>query len=183
MAIFKFINKKYQTTTDLYNLINYVIENASSYYSPNMFHSSPDIMCAQFQYYKNYYYKIDGNQAIHFCLSIDSKKWEKDVTLQNFYKCGLDICNIFRDYQTIMALHTDKKSHWDIHFVCNSVSFITGLKYHSSPTDFNYIMQEVAIYLSRYHMALQTINYYDENNKLRRGSETSSFLYQNKDYF
>lgn len=183
MAIFKFINKKYQTTNDLHNLINYVIENASSYYSPNMFQSSPDIMCAQFQYFKNYYYKTDGNQAIHLCLSIDSKKWEKNVTLQDFYNCGLHICYIFREYQTIMALHIDKESHSHIHFVINSVSFITGKKFHSSPKDFDYIMQEVAIYLSQYRMALQTINYYDENNNLRRGSETGSFLYQNKDYF
>lgn len=180
MAIFKFINRKYNTYQDLYNLVNYVMSSATKIYSLNMLHGTADVMCAQFQYYKKYYYKTHGNQALHFCLSIDSTKWENHVSKQDFFNCACNISLIFKDFQSLIALHTDKPSHWDIHFVCNTVSFSNGSRFHISQDDFNYIMNEVAMSLSRYHLALQSINYYDENGILRRGNEIGPFLYQNK---
>ncbi|WP_395013797.1 relaxase/mobilization nuclease domain-containing protein [Robinsoniella peoriensis] len=180
MAIFKFINKKYDTHKDLYNLVNYIKARAIMLYSPNIFVRSTEAICSQFLYYKKFYYKTHGNQAVHFCLSIDSKKLETHITQQDLLNAANMISLIFKNYQTIIALHTDKSSHWDIHIVCNSVSFLTGARFHISHNDFDQIMNEVAMILSRYNLALQSVNYYDEEGKLRKGSVTGPFLYQNK---
>ncbi len=83
---------------------------------------------------KKYYGKTDKRQLYHYCLS-----FAEDVEdAQQVYVVGKAIAEIFFDgYQVFFAVHEDSQSgHLHIHYVVNSVSSETGLKWHMSRKEF-----------------------------------------------
>lgn len=81
---------------------------------------------------KKYYGKSDKRQAYHFIMS-----FAKEINdAQKIYLIGSAIAErFFCDYQLLFAVHEDTECI-HIHYVVNSVSFRTGLKWHMNKKEF-----------------------------------------------
>lgn len=74
---------------------------------------------------KKFYNKLDGRQMYHYILSFPDSVQNP----QKIYKIGMEIMHtFFNDYQTVFAVHEDT-DNLHIHFVFNSVSYVTGKKW------------------------------------------------------
>lgn len=75
---------------------------------------------------KKYFRKLTGRQMYHYILSFSSditNPWE-------VYEIGLEVTNtFFEGYQTMFAVH-ENTDNLHIHIILNSVSFISGKKWH-----------------------------------------------------
>lgn len=79
----------------------------------------------QFFAVKQAYRNTKGKQAIHFWISFDEKELH---SLEEFRHIGYGIASFFGgEYQIIFALH-ENTDNYHIHFVVNTVNFITGKK-------------------------------------------------------
>ncbi len=89
---------------------------------------------------KKHYDKTDGRQMYHYKISFA----EADkVTPEMAMKIAKEFCETYlADYEAVYAVHTNTK-HLHFHVAFNSVSFVTGLKYHYANGDWRKSIQPV----------------------------------------
>ena len=183
MAIFKQVNKKYETPEAAVNLLNYIRRGAYSWgIYPGFISGDGEVIWAQMNYYKNYFGKADGNLLEHYALSFDTSCYEKDIPLGIINMCAYILAELFIEFQPVWGIHLSY-THYHIHLVINTVCVIDGKEYHKNPSEFQRLLIRLADELKDYHIALMPVAYYDETGRLKRGSVPSTFLYQNKDPF
>ena len=182
MAVFKFINERYDYKSDMWRLIEYCKKQACSVWSPNMLVYSTKVIYDQFLYYKKYYYKNEGDQLLHFVLSFDSGYWERWVSIQTAIQCAKHLCDLFEGFQSVAFLHP-KKGQLHVHFLINTVSFVTGNRFHINSKILWDLRKAAAEWLSLENIALLSVSYFDKDGKFRLGKHDGDSLYLNSSLY
>lgn len=138
------INGKYKNKAALKNGIEYAVSKKDGQRNKvgkvrfvggmGVDYTATDKAVRQMRAIKKYYGKTGGRQLYHFCLS-----FTRDVEdAQQVYMVGNAVAGEFFDgYQVLFGVHEDSKSgHLHIHYIVNSVSSETGLKWHMSAKEF-----------------------------------------------
>ncbi len=81
---------------------------------------------------KKYFDKLDGRQGYHIIISFKEGETDADTA----YEITEQFVNEYLkdNYETVFAVH-DNTVHIHAHIVFNSISFVTGLKYHYKKND------------------------------------------------
>lgn len=121
--------KLYCNENAVENLIYYIMSDEktpSRIYGGIGVSTSDKVMAVrQFHAVKQAYRNTKGKQALHFWVSFDE---EKMYSLGELRHIGYEIAKFFGgEYQIIFALH-ENTDNYHIHFVVNTVNFITGKK-------------------------------------------------------
>lgn len=133
MAIIKFVKVK---KGNLKNAIKYITREDKT--SNDLIYCKDcdfDNVLEQFKYIKELYSNKEGRQYYHFIQSFSPKD---NISYELAKNIGIEMCNYFKDYQVIMATHTDKE-YVHNHFIINSVNYKTGKKYQQSAKDLEQI--------------------------------------------
>ena len=106
----------------------------------------PDIAVQQMNSVKEHFGKIGGAIAYHGYQSF--KGWE--TTPEIAHEIGVKLAEqLWGDrYQVLVTTHLDRESHLHNHFVINTVSFVDGIKYHRTNSDY-YQMRQLSDELCR----------------------------------
>ena len=102
---------------------------------------SPDNADKEMMNVKKSFGKLSGTAAYHGYQSF--AEGEVDAETAHLIGCRLAEELWGERYQVVVATHLDKQSHIHNHFVMNTVSFVDGLKYHRTKTDYRE-MQKVS---------------------------------------
>ena len=133
MAIVKFAKcKKTQTVGGLHGAITYCCRPAKVAYQGRSLISGvncvPQAALLEFMNTKRQYRSADGRMYYHM---VQSFRPDDPVTPEMAHEIALKLAEQIPGYEILVATHTDRE-HLHSHFVINSVSFETGLKYHSN---------------------------------------------------
>ena len=133
MAIVKFAKcQKTQTVGGLHGAITYCCRPAKVAYQGRSLISGvncvPQAALLEFMNTKRQYGSTDGRMYYHM---VQSFRPDDPVTPEMAHEIALKLAEHIPGYEIIVATHTDRE-HLHSHFVINSVSFETGLKYHSN---------------------------------------------------
>jgi len=90
---------------------------------------------------KHYWHKEDGSQGFHYVISFPP---EAGVSMQTAHNVAQEFCErlLGDNYYYVYAIHDDKP-HLHIHVTFDSVSRLTGLKYHSPHGDWEKRIQPI----------------------------------------
>lgn len=90
---------------------------------------------------KRYWHKEGGSQGFHYVISFPP---EAEITMQTAHEVAQEFCRelLGENYYYVYAIHDDK-SHLHIHVTFDSVSRLTGLKYHSPRGDWEKRIQPI----------------------------------------
>ena len=133
MAIVKFAKcKKTQTVGGLHGAITYCCRPTKVAYQGRSLISGvncvPQAALLEFMNTKRQYGSTDGRMYYHM---VQSFRPDDPVTPEMAHEIALKLAQQIPGYEIIVATHTDRE-HLHSHFVINSVSYETGLKYHSN---------------------------------------------------
>ena len=136
----KIVNEPYKDQNSIINLINYAGRDKSynNEYISNTYTGGVNIFdlnnaAEEFILVKEYFGSTDGRQVRHIILSPDPKDL---FVAPMLYELAMYICAYYGNrYQIFFSVHTDIASHYHIHFVMNTVSFIDGKKIHDTYKD------------------------------------------------
>ena len=133
MAIVKFAKcQKTQTVGGLHGAITYCCRPAKVAYQGRALISGvncvPQAALLEFMNTKRQYGSTDGRMYYHM---VQSFRPDDPVTPEMAHEIALKLAQQIPGYEIIVATHTDRE-HLHSHFVINSVSYETGLKYHSN---------------------------------------------------
>ena len=133
MAIVKFAPcRKTQTVGGLHGVISYCCRPAKVAYQGRALISGvncvPQAALLEFMNTKRQYGSTDGRMYYHM---VQSFRPDDPVTPEMAHEIALKLAEHIPGYEIIVATHTDRE-HIHSHFVINSVSYETGLKYHSN---------------------------------------------------
>lgn len=79
---------------------------------------------------KRLWFQTEGCQLRHFILSFDNGECEHINGTWSLQAGAYGICEYYADqYQIVFGIHRNREGRWHIHFVMNTVSFLTGKKY------------------------------------------------------
>lgn len=144
--------KYYKNTRSINNLVRYALAKDKDYIKDSRVKpkvrycdsncvdiSDPRKAVEQIKAVQKFFKKTDGRKMYHYILSFpDEIKDAKEV-----YEAGLEIMNkFFNEYQTIFAVHEDT-DHLHIHFVFNSVSYLTGKKWCINFKEFYWLKEDI----------------------------------------
>ena len=188
MAIFKIAageNGKatvYRTEKDLRNLLFYSYNHSSYTIMENLYSIGEGIMeCIynQMMYLQWRRVKSLNTRALHYILSFDTLRWEKDVD----QKTMTDIMSflneyLFVEYQHMLFLHLDKQSHYHIHMIVNPVNINTLRLCRDTWKGIGWKIAELLGQM--YNIPLQCFTYRDYDGIVRFGNETGVDLYKDK---
>lgn len=188
MAVFKIAEEKgkiavYRTERSLRNLLFYAYNHSSYTIMENLYSIGMEgaIECIynQITYLQWRRVKLLNTRALHYILSFDTQKWEKDVDpnkmmgIMRFLNGSL-----FGEYQHILFLHLDKPSHHHIHMIVNPVNINT---LHLCRDTWEGIGWQIAELLGQmYNIPLQSFTYRDYYGIVRLGNEGGIDLYKDK---
>ncbi|MBQ8833385.1 MAG: relaxase/mobilization nuclease domain-containing protein [Oscillospiraceae bacterium] len=133
MAIVKFAKcQKTQTVGGLHGVITYCCRPTKVAYQGRSLISGvncvPQAALLEFMNTKRQYGSTDGRMYYHM---VQSFRPDDPVTPEMAHEIALKLAEHIPGYEIIIATHTDRE-HLHNHFVINSVSYETGLKYHSN---------------------------------------------------
>ena len=133
MAIVKFAKcQKTQTVGGLHGAITYCCRPAKVAYQGRALISGvncvPQAALLEFMNTKRQHRSTDGRMYYHM---VQSFRPDDPVTPEQAHEIALKLAQQIPGYEILVATHTDRE-HLHSHFVINSVSFETGLKYHSN---------------------------------------------------
>lgn len=179
MALFKVVDKTYDSPEDVTKLVDYIKKGTGYWDVGSMLIGDTNVICSQIFYIRKFYGKTEGNQMIHFVLSLDSKRYETEFGIPKLERIGTILCNLFSQYQSIYGIHTNSE-HLHLHFAFNTVSYIDGTRYHCSQFEFDNFMHKLAYELGFEGIALLGKTYFDESGRMHYGNHCASMLYMNK---
>ena len=159
----------YKEEADLRRLLFYCMSKSNYTFYNHVYALGIQCVADQMIFLQRCRYKPVYNRAVHYILSFDSKKGEKDVKVQQIKDMIWWIISCyFRDYQCVACLHTDKSTHLHVHIVINPVAPGDLSLYHYN---FRRLKAVLANDLGDiYHVALQGMTYYDQNGGMTEGS-------------
>ena len=133
MAIVKFAKcQKTQTVGGLHGAITYCCRPTKVAYQGRALISGvncvPQAALLEFMNTKRQYRSVDGRMYYHM---VQSFRPDDPVTPEVAHEIALKLAEHIPGYEILVATHTDRE-HIHSHFVINSVSYETGLKYHSN---------------------------------------------------
>ena len=133
MAIVHFVkSKRTQTVGGLNAVINYCCKDAKVDYHGRPLISGincvPQCALQEFMNTKRLHHSTKGRMYYHM---VQSFRPDDPVTPEMAHEIALKLAEQIPGYEIIVATHTDRE-HLHSHFVINSVSYETGLKYHSN---------------------------------------------------
>ena len=133
MAIVKFAKcQKTQTVGGLHGVITYCCRPTKVAYHDRALISGvncvPQAALLEFMNTKRQYRSTDGRMYYHM---VQSFRPDDPVTPEMAHEIALKLAEQIPGYEILVATHTDRE-HIHSHFVINSVSYETGLKYHSN---------------------------------------------------
>ena len=133
MAIVKFAPcRKTQTVGGLHGAITYCCRPTKVAYQDRALISGvncvPQAALLEFMNTKRQYRSTDGRMYYHM---VQSFRPDDPVTPEMAHEIALKLAEQIPGYEILVATHTDRE-HIHSHFVINSVSYETGLKYHSN---------------------------------------------------
>ena len=133
MAIVKFAKcQKTQTVGGLHGVITYCCRPTKVAYQGRSLISGvncvPQAALLEFMNTKRQYGSTDGRMYYHM---VQSFRPDDPVTPEMAHEIALKLAEHIPGYEIIVTTHTDRE-HLHSHFVINSVSYETGLKYHSN---------------------------------------------------
>lgn len=104
---------------------------------------NPDLANAQMRYVKICYDKESGNPLIHIMISLDECTETKEKACEfadKFARYYMD------QYQVLWAVHQKErdKSHFHVHLILNSVSYVNGKMFHGDIGEMNAYCKYVA---------------------------------------
>lgn len=118
----------------LYKALNYLYDNEKALHIGGYGVSIHNLKETYFQmlFVKKYFHKTEDNPLMHFIISFDDdvKSYDKAklyaIKIGSFFKCR---------HQILWCVHRKERrnSHYHLHMIVNSVSFVDGKLYDSSP--------------------------------------------------
>ena len=155
----------YKNAGSIARLINYTLAPGKSYYDGKFLKkvhycasncvdiSTTYSAVCQIKAIKQFYDKLDGRQMYHYILSFPSSVQDP----HKVYEIGMEIMHtFFKDYQTVFAVHEDT-DNLHIHFVFNSVSYVTGKKWCPKYKEF-YRLKEAVEHMADSHFCRNDIS-------------------------
>ena len=109
---------------------------------------TPETASIEMQVVKEQYNKTDGNTYFHV---IQSFSPDDNITPEKAHEVGVNFADYFKDYQVLIATHTDK-NHLHNHLIVNSVSFENGKKVHMSNKDLERLKQYSNFLCNHYNL-------------------------------
>ena len=90
---------------------------------------------------KRYWHKEEGSQGFHYVISFPPEAY---VSMQTAHEVAQEFCDrlLGENYYYVYAIHDDKP-HLHVHVTFDSVSRLTGLKYHSPHGDWEKRIQPI----------------------------------------
>ena len=133
MAIVHFVkSKRTQTVGGLNAVINYCCKDAKVDYQGRPLISGincvPQCALQEFMNTKRLHHSTRGRMYYHM---VQSFRPDDPVTPEQAHEIALKLAEHIPGFEIVVATHTDR-DHIHSHFVINSVSCDTGLKYHSN---------------------------------------------------
>lgn len=170
---------RYVSKRDLGNLLFYAYNKRSTMVLKNLYNIGIESIYSQFLYLQNRRVKPLNTRALHYILSFDTQRNEREVDYSLLVNIMYLIqAECFQEYQCIQFLHMDKPSHYHIHLIINPVN-INDLS----------VCRENIITVGRnlaewlgimYNIPLQSFTYRNETGRVVWGNETGAYLYKDK---
>lgn len=163
MAILKIIHapKKYWDATALRDVIFYCTSplKTNGLVGAYAVSTDPEQAIMQMQLLQQCLGQDRGIHLRHMILSFDP---QEKLSPSQAFQIGQKISKYYASqYQVIFGVHCDQP-HLHIHFVMNTVNYLTGRKYSGDFKDFNNFLQHIQIVLSPYGIP---INYIPQSQK------------------
>lgn len=143
MAILKIVNRRNgkRKRSHLAGVIKYVLRTEKTeeklIYGQNL---EPERAYQMMMETKDLFNKRKGMDYFHFVLSYPpNEKITPEQALEQAKEL-LERTKKFRGYETLVAVHRDKK-HIHVHFIVNSVNFVDGRKFHLSRKELEALKQ------------------------------------------
>lgn len=81
---------------------------------------------------KRLWFQTEGSQLRHFILSFNDRECDHINGAWSLRTGAYEVCEYYSDqYQIVFGIHQSREGRWHIHFVMNTVNFLTGKKYHA----------------------------------------------------
>lgn len=168
----------YKTNRDLRNLLFYCRNHCVSSVMDNLYALGIECVYDQFLYLQKRRVKSVYTKALHFIIGFDTQNYEADIDINMIGTImGLLSFMCFKEYQRILFLHTDKPSHYHIHYIVNPVN-INNL--HICRWSFWNVAYSFAEVLGDFSIPLVPISYQDVHGRIVKGTETGCMVYQQK---
>lgn len=143
MAILKIVNRRNgkRKRSHLAGVIKYILKTEKTeeklIYGQNL---EPERAYQMMMETKDLFNKRKGMDYFHFVLSYPpNEKITPEQALEQAKEL-LERTKKFRGYETLVAVHRDKK-HIHVHFIVNSVNFVDGRKFHLSRKELEALKQ------------------------------------------
>ena len=153
MAIFKIVNKSYKNWNAVQNTIGYILRwgtPGAILFAGGCGVDYRDYQKAaeQFRITKNIFHKTDRRQVMHMIVSFDSL-CKKKLTIEDLQELAFKIGQILSKgaFQIVWACHTDS-DNLHIHYIINSVSYVTGRKYRLEPGEIYHIRYTIEVLIA-----------------------------------
>ncbi|MCI8868924.1 MAG: relaxase/mobilization nuclease domain-containing protein [Lawsonibacter sp.] len=153
--------KKYHDNASLEDVISYVLLSEKTPhhfiggYSVNLNQAALEMKMLAYAYGKDY-----GVRLRHFVLSFSCREARRfhPYIYETLYKIGGFTANYYRgEYQIIFAVH-EKPENPHIHFVMNTVNYMTGKKYRADIGDYHRFQAYVGKFLmEQYGLELMAV--------------------------
>ena len=132
MAIVKMINSpRSHTITGLHGTLSYCCREAKTNHDGHKLITGincvPQFALQEFMNTKRLYKQTDGRMFYHMVQSFPK---DENITPETAHEIALKLAETIPGFEIVVATHCDA-DHVHSHFVINSVSFETGMKYHS----------------------------------------------------
>ena len=156
MAVFKIINSSYTNLDAVEKTITYITGNNTTedkvYDVGGIGVDCYNYQNAISQYHivKNVWNKTDKRQVLHFVVSFEEAR-EEWLTLSDIALLAYQIGKILskEQFQIMWGIHTNTK-HIHVHYIVNSVSYVTGSKYRLDWKENYAIFQEIQRVIQSY---------------------------------
>ena len=89
----------------------------------------PVYAAEQMHLVKDLWFQSGGCQLRHFVICLDERESSHVTSAASLEVGAYDVCEYYaEEYQIVFGIHFND-NRWDIHFVMNNVSFMTGKRY------------------------------------------------------
>lgn len=169
----------YRSNKDLRNLLFYCNNHSTSCVMDNLYPLGMDCIYDQFLYLQKRRVKSVYTKALHFIIGFDTQNYEADIE-PNMITTIMGSLSLlcFKEYQRILFLHINKLSHYHVHYIINPINIYN---LHICRWSFWTVAYSFAEILGGlYDIPLVPVSHQDEHGRIVKGTETGSYIYQQK---
>lgn len=156
MAVLKIVNNqgKYRDDASYNNLINYILDpqkTKGKYYGSCAVADCHNA-ALEMKILSRAAHKDDGVKLRHFIIGFDRRKVPASQPELALALAGEIAAYYGKEYQIVFAVHV-KPDSLHVHFVMNTVNYITGLKYNGKKDDLYAFVKHCKNVFRKYHIA------------------------------